>query len=153
MIYDSLENLRRYRFENENMEAARTFLLEHDVLSLEPRKHEIKGDEVFLVYHEVEQISMEGARYEAHDRYVDIHITVEGNNFIRTTEKKNLTETTVYDEANDFILGQYQGDYYTDSYIGRGFFGIYFPEDAHLVNAFPGERHLVKKFVMKVKVR
>jgi len=152
LIYDDLKNLERYRFENENMELARKFLLENDVLDLEKAKHVIKGDEVFMVYHEGIQIPVSEARYEAHEKYVDIHITLAGTNYIRTAEKKNLNNTTVYDVENDFILGDYQGETYTDSFIGKGFFGIYFPEDAHLVNASPNEPHKVEKFVMKVKI-
>lgn len=153
MIYDHLNNLERYRFEDENMELARKFLLENDVLDLEKKKHVIKGDEVFMVYHEGIQIPITEARYEAHDKYVDIHITLSGTNFIRTTEKKNLQNITVYDEENDFILGDYQGELYTDSFIGKGSLGVYFPEDAHLVNASPYEPHKVEKFVLKVKIR
>ena len=61
--------------------------------------------------------------------------------------------TTEYDRENDFILGDYDGAHYTDSYIGEGSFGIYFPEDAHLVNASPGELQNVEKFIVKVKIR
>lgn len=153
MIYDHLENLAHYRFENENMEIARKFLLEEDVLNLKKTKHVIKEDEVFIVHHEGMQIPLTEARYEAHEKYVDIHITLEGTNFIRTAEKRSLENTTVYDEENDFILGDYQGENYTDSFIGKGFLGIYFPEDAHLVNASPNEPHRVEKFVVKVKIR
>ena len=152
MIYDHLNNLERYRFEDENMELARKFLLENNVLDLEKKKHVIKGDEVFMVYHEGIQIPITEARYEAHDKYVDIHITLSGTNFIRTTEKKNLKNITVYDEENDFILGDYQGELYTDSFIVKGSLGVYFPEDAHLVNASPYEPHTVEKFVLKVKI-
>ncbi len=153
MIYDHLDNLEKYRFENENMEEARKFLLGNDVLGLEKTKHVIKGDEVFMVYHEGVQIPLSEGRFEAHEKYVDIHITLEGTNFIRTAEKKSLENTTVYNEENDFLLGDYHGKHYTDSFIGKGFFGIYFPEDAHLVNTSPNEPHTVEKFVVKVKVK
>lgn len=153
MIYDHLDNLKHYRFSSENMEIAVKYLMEEDVLSLEKKKHVIKEEEIFLVYHEGMQIPLTEGRYEAHEKYVDIHITLEGINFIRTAEKKNLKNATVYDEDGDFILGDYDGKHYTDSYLGRGFFGIYFPEDAHLANTTPGEAHKVERFVMKVKIR
>ncbi|NCC79769.1 MAG: DUF386 domain-containing protein [Clostridia bacterium] len=153
MITDRLENLERYRFEDPNMEEARKFLLTFDVMSLERRRHDIKGDEIFMNHRNAMQIPLTEAHYEAHERYVDIHITLKGTDFIRTTEKRNLVRTTEYDRENDFILGDYDGAHYTDSYIGEGSFGIYFPEDAHLVNASPGELQDVEKFIVKVKIR
>lgn len=153
MIVDRLENLERYRFEHPNMEEARKFLLTFDVMHLERRRHEIRGEEIFMNHREAVQIPFSQARYEAHERYVDIHITLKGTDFIRTTEKRNLIQTTEYDRENDFILGDYDGAHYTDSYIGEGSFGIYFPDDAHLVNASTGELQNVEKFIMKVKIR
>jgi YhcH/YjgK/YiaL family protein len=153
MITDRLENLERYRFEDPNMEEARKFLLTFDVMSLERRRHDIKGDEIFMNHRDAMQIPLTEARYEAHERYVDIHITLKGTDFIRTTEKRNLVRTTEYDRENDFILGDYDGAHYTDSYIGEGSFGIYFPEDTHLVNASPDELQQVEKFIVKVKIR
>jgi len=50
-------------------------------------------------------------------------------------------------------MGDYDVVHYTDSYIGEGSFGIYFPEDAHLVNASPDELQNVEKFIVKVKIR
>ena len=153
MITDRLENLERYRFEDPNMEEARKFLLTFDVMSLERKRLDIKGDEIFMNHRDAMQIPLTEARYEAHERYVDIHITLKGTDFIRTTEKRNLVRTTEYDRENDFILGDYDGAHYTDSYIGEGSFGIYFPEDAHLVNASPGELQDVEKFIVKAKIR
>ena len=153
MITDRLENLARYHFEDPNMEESRKFLLTFDVMSLERKRHDIKGEEIFMNHRDAMQIPLSEARYEAHERYVDIHITLQGTDFIRTTEKRNLVHATQYDRENDFLLGGYDGMHYTDSYIGEGSFGIYFPEDAHLVNASPDELQNVEKFIVKVKIR
>lgn len=153
MITDRLENLERYHFEDPNMEEARKFLLTFDVMSLERKRHDIKGEEIFMNHREAVQIPLKEARFEAHERYVDIHITLKGTDFIRRTEKENLVNTTAYDRENDFLLGDYSGPHYTDSHIGEGSFGIYFPEDAHLVNASLEEVWNVEKYIMKVKIR
>lgn len=153
MIMDHLSRISSYCFENENMRIAQEFLLKNDYRTLPKEKMEIKGDEVFLVYHDITQSPLEEAFYEAHRDYADIHFTLEGVNFIRSTPRDNLSVTKEYVEEGDFLMGTYDGESYTDSYMGPGYFAIYEPEDAHLVNAHPLERANVKKYVIKVKLK
>ncbi len=153
MIMDHLSRISSYCFENENMRIAQEFLMKHDYRTLPKEKMEIKGDEVFLVYHDITQSPLEEAFYEAHRDYADIHFTLEGVNFIRSTLIDNIHITKEYVKEGDYLLGSYEGESYTDSYMGPGYFAIYMPEDAHLTNAHPIERANVKKYVIKVKVR
>ena len=153
MIYDNLKNIGKYHFDDENMQKAIEFLMSNDLLSMEQKRYEIIKDEVFINLLDINQKPLAEREYEAHHLFADIHITLEGLDFIRTTERTNLDVTTPYTENGDFMFGTYQGDAYTDSFIPRGYFGLYFPEDAHLVNGTPNEPGNVKKYVVKIKVK
>lgn len=153
MIYDNLKNIGKYHFDHENMEKAIAFLTSNDLLSMEQKRHEIVKDEVFINLLDINQKPLSEREYEAHHDFTDIHITIEGLDFIRTTERSNLVVTTPYTENGDYLFGTYEGDAYTDSYIPRGYFGLYFPEDAHLVNGTPNEPGNVKKYVVKIKMK
>lgn len=153
MILDHVSKISSYHFDNENMRIAQEFLMKNDYRTLPKEKVEIKGDEVYLVYHDITQNPLEGSLYEAHRDYADIHFTLEGVNFIRATSRESLSITKEYTEEGDYMLGTYEGESYTDSFMGPGYFGVYMPEDAHLVNAHPYECAQVKKYVIKVKVK
>ncbi len=153
MIIDQFKNLNRVKFEDENMEEARTYLLTHDVLTLEEKNHVIKEGEIILIYQEALQKGIEESKYEAHRQFVDIHIPIEGTDFIRSIRTSKLHVDGVFDEENDFILGDYEGENYTDCYLTPGSFGIYFPEDAHLAKATTRQPEVIKKFVMKIKLK
>ncbi len=153
MIIDQFENLSRYQFQDENMEEARQYLLTHDVLAMEEKTHIIKEGEITLIFQDALQKSIVESKYEAHRQFVDIHIPLEGTDFIRSIKTSNLQVDGVFDTDNDFILGDYRGENYTDCFFTPGSFGIYFPEDAHLAKATTREPKKVKKFVMKVKLK
>ncbi|MGB4590308.1 MAG: YhcH/YjgK/YiaL family protein [Clostridiaceae bacterium] len=153
MIYDNLKNIGKYHFENENMKKAIEFLTSNDLLSMEPKRYEIVKDEVYINLLDINQKPLAEREYEAHNLFTDIHIPIEGLDFIRSTETTNLTVTTPYTVNGDFLFGTYEGDAYTDSSIPKGYFGLYFPEDAHLVNGTPNEPGKVKKYVVKIKVK
>ncbi len=153
MIIDQFKNLSRYQFKDENMEEARQYLLAHDVLTLEEKNHVIKEGEITLLFQEAVQKSIEESKYEAHRQFVDIHIPLEGTDFIRSIMTSKLDMVGIFDDVNDFILGDYPGENYTDCYLTPGSFGIYFPEDAHLAKATTREPEKIKKFVMKIKLK
>ncbi len=153
MIMDQLENLSRYHFEDENMEEARNYLLTHDIFSLEETKHVIKDGEIMLLFNENIQKHVSEGKFEAHRKFVDIHIPLEGTDFIRSTKTSKLVLDGEYSEENDILFGTYEGKNYTDCYFTKGSFGVYYPEDAHLVNTTTRVPETIKKFVMKIKLK
>lgn len=152
MIFDHLSNLSTYKFKEKNMQKVQEFLLENDILALEEKNHVIVKDEIFINCFSVKQENLKAREYEAHSKFVDIHITLSGCDFIRSTQKSNLTITSPYNDKDDFLLGSYDGLAYCDANISRGYFVIYYPDDAHLVNGSLKDLSTIKKFVIKVKV-
>ena len=57
---------------------------------------------------------------------------------------------TEYDPVNDIAFLKGEGDYAT---LTEGFFGVYFPHDAHKPKVTPGKvSGQIKKVVVKIKV-
>lgn len=153
MIYDKLENIGNYTFLHPNLKKAVKYLLEEDILSHKEEKFVIEEGELFVNLIENMQGRPEEKKYECHHDFVDIHITLEGLDYIRSTDESNLVVTTPYDSEGDYLLGDCPGDEYAEAYIPRGCFALYLPKDAHMVNGTPKEPGKVRKFVMKVKVK
>lgn len=65
----------------------------------------------------------------------------------------NLENPTAYEAEKDLQLGTDHGPAYTDSYLEEGFFGLYAPGEAHLVNTTPRDGQKVGRCILKVKVK
>ena len=72
------------------MKKAQQFLLETNWQNIERKTRVIQGEDIYMMYHEDDPKPLEEWIFEVHERYLDIHITVLGMNFIRSTEGINL---------------------------------------------------------------
>lgn len=86
---------------------------------------------------------------EAHRNYIDIHVMVEGVEFLGVANTADLTSRG-YDEEHD--AETLSGDVRLFPFRG-GEFAVLFPQDAHLPGVKArGSSRLVKKVVLKVPV-
>ena len=91
----------------------------------------------------------EEAAFEAHLDYADIHLLVEGREFIGVTPIEKLTVTKVDREADNI---ECHGPVETKIPMEPGKVLIVFPEDAHMVKIENGGAVKVEKAVVKVRV-
>lgn len=153
MIYDRLENIGNYTFNHPNLQKALEYLAKEDILSHKEERFVIEEGEVFINFLEPVQAKPEEKKYECHHDFVDIHITLDGLDYIRSTDESNLVVTAPYDQEGDYLLGDCPNGEYAEAFVPRGCFALYLPGDAHMVNATTREPGRVRKFVMKVKVK
>ena len=89
---------------------------------------------------------------EAHNRYIDIQISVSGSEGIEAYQRQDLKEKEAYKESKDVAFYEYAGNGYfatIDNIPGR--FSMFFPEDAHQPKiCMEGASGHVKKFVVKI---
>ncbi|CRS81704.1 Protein yiaL [Streptococcus equi subsp. equi] len=79
MLYDVLENIRRYKGIHRHLDVAIDFLLTRDLRSLTDGKHVILEDKVVLFIQHNCLNKEDNALFEYHKRYADLHLLVEGN--------------------------------------------------------------------------
>ena len=111
-------------------------------------RHPIDGDRMYISIDYVEGRGREGARLEAHRRYIDIQFTIDGQEEIGWKPFADCALTSVaYDEAKDVVFFSDRPDSWLS--LPAGHFAIFFPDDAHAPLAGRG---LLKKAIVKIAV-
>ena len=157
MILGTIQFPTRYGGLGEGVKRGLAWLADRDLNSLEPGRYEIDGDKIFLTVSEVMTKAPEEALFEAHRRYIDIHITISGEEWFghAILQKANsnavppLEEVKPYDEAKDVAFYKGDGVYMQ---APPGHFVLFMPEDAHKPSVCFKEPGLIKKLVLKVLI-
>lgn len=146
MIFDRIENLSLYSFSNEFLNKVINHILTHPLE--EPWSEENIRKNLF----QFTTSDVKEKRFEAHKKFIDIHIVLEGKEYIECAHIDLLTNPTEYDEAHDVLFGDITATAKLSGYLEEGSVLITFPEDAHLVGAHIDAEQVVKKVVFKVPV-
>ena len=147
MILDSLKNKAQYAALHPRFQAVFDFIDNNDVASLPCGRHDIDGDNIFVMVQELDLREVSAARLELHRKYIDIQLLLSGpNEVFGWSEKKDcLTAETEFDEQKDIqLFTDIPQCFYS---VGEGQFSILFPEDGHA--PMLGEGH-VKKCIFKI---
>ena len=148
MILDTLTASARYDALHPGFTRAFEFLAATDLAAVSPGRHTIDGDRVYVSIDHKEGRGREGARLEAHRRYIDIQYTIDGDEEIgwMPLEACGLPGSG-FDEGKD--VGFYDARVTTWLAVPPGAFTIFFPDDVH---APLGGRGLLKKAIVKIAV-
>ena len=148
MILDVLENAYRYLALNKGFPKAMEFLLRPDLNELPVEKYEIAGDRVYAMVAKDPGRKKEDALLETHEKYIDIQFVLAGTDEMGWKTKSLCKHPTgEYDTDSDIQFFADDPDAWLS--VGRGFFVIFFPEDAHMPLISAGQLH---KVVVKVAV-
>ena len=147
MIVDAGAHCHRYGCLHPLFERAFRFLADTDLRALAPGRHPIDGHRLYVSIDHKPGRGRDGARLEAHRRYIDIQYTIEGDEEIGWLP---LTESGApagdgYDEGRDIAFF----DRWPATWLAvpAGTFAVFFPQDAHAPLAGRG---LLKKAIVKV---
>lgn len=147
MIYDKLENLKRYRGISKWLDQAITFLENTDLSSLALGRTEICGDYVFANVMEAQAKEASQGKFEIHKKYMDIQIDLEGTEIIQV----GLDVEGVLDEFNpgtDF--GTVMCGKSASCVMGKNRFIVCMAEEPHKPGIAATENPYLKKCVVKV---
>lgn len=126
---------------------------ETDFQTIETGKHKVKGDDIFFMVDDYTTRSMDEARPEDHQLYVDVQFISEGEeNFGITLGTEGLKEAIAYDAQKDIRFFE-PTDKYSQLHFKEGMYLVLWPQDVHVpaLNRPDGSRK-VRKIVAKVKV-
>ena len=148
MILDTLANTARYAGMHPGFARAFEFLATTDFGGLAPGRHEIDGDRLYVSLDHKDGRGEEGARLEAHRRYIDIQYTIEGDELIGWMPLARCQAPDgPFDETKDVVL--FADRPTTWVAVPPGSFAIFFPHDAHAPLAGLGA---MKKAIVKIAV-
>ena len=151
MIYAKNADALAYRGIHPNLDLALEHITPEFLAALRDNQRvELKGDLVYCTRFTYETIPQEESFFEAHRRYLDIHIMLQGEERVDVNRPEELTLTQVQEE-NDFYA--YQGESWHSTVLRPGEFLVVFPEDAHRIKVQVGEAKTVSKAVFKVCIQ
>jgi YhcH/YjgK/YiaL family protein len=151
MILDKLTSADRYISLHPSFARAFAYLRQRDwaqALRLEPpnTRHAIDDDRMYVSVDRVQGRGREGARLEAHRRYLDIQFTIDGQEEIGWKPLADCATTSdAYDNARDVTFFSDRPDSWVS--LPAGHFAIFFPDDAH---APLGGRGTLTKAIVKI---
>ena len=146
MIFDRIENLAAYTFLNDNLNEA----IKH-ILS-KPLTESYTGSSFRKNTIQFTTTPVNEKKFEAHKKFIDIHIVLAGKEYIECVNIGSLIDMTEYDEEHDILFGDTNSTSKFSGSLGEGFALICFPQDAHLVGAHLNSVLEIKKVVLKVPI-
>lgn len=148
MIYAKNADALAYRGIHPNLDLALEHITPEFLAALRDNQRvELKGDLVYCTRFTYETIPQEESFFEAHRRYLDIHIMVEGEERVDMNRPEDLNLTDAQ-EGNDFYA--YQGESWHSTVLKPGEFLVVFPGDAHRIKVQVDGPKTVSKAVFKV---
>lgn len=148
MIVDLLSNSTLYGNLPERLTAGLSYLMQHDLLSLDAGRVEIDGDRLFAIVQDYETKPAGAGKWEAHRRYWDIQYIARGVEVLHWANIAHLKAGT-YDVEKDFLPLEGTGDPIT---LREGMVAILSPQDAHMPGMALKLPQRVRKVVVKVAV-
>lgn len=147
MIIDNLENSNRYLSLHKDFELVFDYLKTHNLLEQKCGKYEIKSNEVFYNLQEYETKPIQ--KLEAHKKYIDIQVVVQGEEYMGYTNIKNTVVTEEYNNEKDVMFLNGKVDKLK---ADNKTFLIFFPDDAHMPSLCEQAPKNVKKAIFKIKI-
>ena len=149
MIYAKNKDALSYRGIHPNLDLALEHITEKYLDSVGYDRVELKGSDVYATRFTYETVTEEESFFEAHQKYLDIHIMLSGSERVEIAPPEKLTEFDRV-EANDFYAYRGEGDYRL--VLSPGDFLVVFPNDAHRIKMRVNGPETVTKAVFKVRI-
>ena len=147
MIMDHIENALQYAPLGERLAAALRYLAETDFRELPAGRHDLRGDELYVLVNRYHTKPLDQGAWEAHRRYIDVQYMVAGAEQMGVARTGSLEVTDEYDGEKDMMLLEGEGDFIT---LRPGSFVVLMPQDAHMPGMALDEPAPVTKVVVKV---
>ena len=148
MIIDQLKNLKLYTTLHPAIEKIAEYMAQNDLVGCEVGKLLLEGDDLFCNIAQTKTQTRAEAKLEAHRRYIDLQIPLEGVETMGYTPLELCSSIfTPYNEEKDvaFFRGRAQSYFQVET----GMFALFFPQDAHAPGITPTGG---KKAIFKIKM-
>lgn len=150
MIWGNIENLQEYSYLEEQIKKCFVYAAEHDLLNCEKGRYDIEGDDLYVNVVEYQTISAEERFWEAHKKYIDLHLVLCGQEQIDLSFVQNM-QLKEYEEESDFLPmdGKKSGSVVLTS----GDFLICYPSDGHRTAVAVEKPENVRKVIFKINMK
>ena len=149
MIYAKNSDAATYRGIHPNLDLALAHITPEFLAQVGYDRVELKGNDVYATRFTYTTVSEEESFFEAHRKYLDIHIMEDGSEGVEIAPPGELQEFERV-EDNDFYA--YQGRACDRLTLSPGDFLVVFPNDAHRIKMQLERPEEVTKVVFKVRI-
>ena len=150
MIYARNTDALEYRGIHPNLDRALERVTPEFLAGVGYERTEIQCSDLYVTRFTYETIPDEESFFEAHLRYLDIHIMVDGSERVEIAPPDQLIQFD-QNKTNDFYAYRGEGRYHLT--LSPGDFLVVFPNDAHRIKMCVGAPKTVTKVVFKVRIR
>ncbi|MFI3300700.1 MAG: YhcH/YjgK/YiaL family protein [Candidatus Gastranaerophilales bacterium] len=96
---------------------------------------------------------LEDCLLEAHEKFIDIQILIDGEEQINFINIDGLNEASPYDSNRDIVFFETPKNKLSSVMLNNKNFAIFYPQDAHMPQiAIENGRSKVKKVVVKIRI-
>lgn len=149
MIYDVFANVKLYFSKKEALSKAIDFAVHFD-RSQPDGRYEIDGDKIYALVMTYSTKSAEEAKFEAHKKYIDVQLLLDGIEFLDVTQDRNLDVEMAYSDEKDAALFKAPAEM-TSVLLEPGNFAVLYPDDIHRPCRKVKDAKQVRKMVIKVR--
>lgn len=149
MIFGNIEDLRQYSYLEDSVKECFVYAKSHDLEDFETGSHTIDGDRLFVNIVEYETTTPDQRFWEAHKKYLDIHLMLDGKEKIDLNFLKNM-DIKDYVEEDDFL--SMDGNKNSSVILQAGDFLICYPKDCHMTAIEIEGSQKIKKAIFKVRI-
>lgn len=104
MIFCTIEELKKYKTISKNLSTAIDFILTTDLHNLPMGKTEIDRENVYVTKMEIVAKEENDLPFEAHRKYMDIHVDLVGQEVLCISDKTELIKKEPYKSEDDYEL-------------------------------------------------
>ena len=154
MIVDELTRAELYSPEGTPLRRAFEYLAGEGLLAVEPGRVDIDGDTIYAMLQRYTTRPADGALYEAHRLYLDVHLVLAGTETIYWAPTGTLQVAEAYADESDSEMRRAAADDTARGavHLTAGTFAVVFPDDAHIPCCAWQSPAEVEKVVVKVRL-
>ena len=148
MIIDQISNFHLYYPVHPRLRSAFDYIHQTDLSALSVGRVELDGENLFAMVQQYNSKPREQGIWEAHRRYMDLQMVIQGIENIGYANIAHLTQGE-YDANKDFLPLFGEGDFLT---LQNGNFVLLLPQDAHMPGIAINSPAPVRKVVIKISI-
>ncbi len=142
MIYDKIENIKRYPFLNK--------IKDFDFKMAKDGKFEIEGETFFGIGLKYATKNEMDCLWESHKKYLDVHVILEGEEIVNISDNSQMNVTKEYDETGDYML--HSGIKQQSIHLKKGCFLVLYPNEVHQTAVYFDKINSISKVVFKILI-
>jgi len=149
MIIDSLSKSDKYFFSHPKFKEAFQYIRQLQVSNARPGSYVADDGIIFGTIQDAHNVVPEQAKFEGHEKYIDIQVVLEGSMDIYVTACDGLTVAENLTPKRDLLFFHTPAEWNT-LHLSAGDFAVLYPGEAHAPGVVHGNGTTVRKLVLKV---